>query len=449
MVTDSAGRGGRRLDRLEAVFDDERVVANAGVVLAATLCERLGLEALVDDCVALADSSVGARTGAKVLSLVHAMLLGADSIDDCDVLRAGETSRVLGHRVLAPSTLGTFLRGFTFGHVRQLDRVLAESLRRAWSAGAGPGSGRLVIDLDSFVCEVHGDHKQGAGFGYTHKLGYHPIIATRAGTLETLHIRQRRGSANTQRGAVRFVDELAARVRRAGATGEILVRCRDHRHVDGHGRCDSGFWSYKTIARLEQHDIRYSIGVTLQPHVRAAICQIDETAWQPLADYPPTGVAEIAETTLGERRLIVRRTRLVGKQAELWPDWRHHAFISDRSEELALVESEHRQHAVVELAIRDHKDGALRHMPSGHYPANAAWCVIAALAANIARWTQILGLGVPAPQALATLRRRLLVVPGRITRHGRRTRLRLAARWPWRELWLACLTRLRGLPRLA
>jgi hypothetical protein len=434
MVTDSAGRGGRRLDRLEAVFDDQRVVANAGVLLAATLADRLGVEALVDESVSLSDRSAGSGAGAKVLTLVHAMLLGADSIDDCDVLRVGETARVVGHRVLAPSTLGTFLRGFTFGHVRQLDRVLAEALRRAWASGAGPGSERLVIDLDSFVCEVHGTHKQGAGYGYTHTLGYHPIVATRAGTLETLHIRQRNGSANTQRGAVRFVDELAARVRRAGATGEILLRG------------DSGFWSYKTIRRLEQHEMRYSIGVTLQPHVRAAIGEIDETAWQPLADYPTTGIAQIAETQLGERRLIVRRTRLVGTQAALWPDWRHHAFITDRTDELVLVEREHRQHATVELAIRDHKDGALRHLPSGHYAANAARCVIAALAANIARWTQILGLGQTTPQAQATLRRRLLVVPGRIAHHGRRIRLRLAARWPWREAWLACLTRLRGLP---
>jgi hypothetical protein len=225
-------------------------------------------------------------------------------------------------------------------------------------------------------------------------------------------------------------------VRRAGAVGEILVRA------------DSGFWSYKTIGRLEHHKIRYSIGVTLQPHVRAAIAEIAETAWQPLAEYPATGIAEIAETTLGQRRLVVRRTRLVGKQATLWPDWRYHAFITDRAEELALVEHEHRQHAVVELAIRDHKDGALRHMPSGHYSANAAWCVIAALAANIARWIQLLGLAHTTPQATATLRRRLLVIPGRIAQHGRRMRLRLAARWPWREAWLACLIRLRALPRL-
>jgi hypothetical protein len=436
MVTDSAGRSGRRLDRLEAVFDDERVVANAGVLVASTLAERLGIEALVDQCVVLADRSAASRAGAKVLSLVHAMLLGADSIDDADVLRTGETSRVLGHRVLAPSTLGTFLRAFTFGHVRQLDRVLGEALCRAWQVGGGPGSERLVVDLDSFVVEVHGADKQGAGYGYTHKLGYHPIIATRADTLETLQIRLRRGSANTQRGAKRFVDELVARLRRAGVVGEILVRA------------DSGFWSYKTIAALERHQIRYSIGVTMQAHVRAAIAQIEEASWQPLDDYPTTGIAEIAETTLGERRLVVRRTRLVGEQAALWPDWRHHAFLTDRTDALAVVEREHRQHAVIELAIRDHKDGALRHLPSGHYSANAAWCVIAALAANLARQTQILGSGQTTPQAQATLRRRLLVIPGRIVCHGRRIRLRLAARWPWREQWLACLTRLRGLPRL-
>ncbi|MDP9258183.1 MAG: IS1380 family transposase [Actinomycetota bacterium] len=251
------------------------MVANAGLLLAATLAARLGLERLIDEAVRLREGSGAARAGAKVLSLVHAMLLGADSIDDCDVLRSGETSRVLGHRVLAPSTLGTFLRSFSFGHVRQLDRVLAEALGRAWSAGAGPGRGRLVIDVDSFVCEVYGASKQGAAYGYTHRLGYHPIIATRSDTLETLHIRMRKGSANTQRGAKRFVDELIARVRRAGATGEILVRA------------DSGFWSYDTIGALERHKVRYSIGVTMLPHVRAAVAAIPEAAWQRLPGYPP------------------------------------------------------------------------------------------------------------------------------------------------------------------
>jgi PII-like signaling protein len=436
MVTDCRGRGGRALDRIEPVFDDVRVVANAGVLLAATLAERLGLEALVDDVVDLGERPGAVRPGAKVLSLVNAMLLGADSIDDCQVLRVGETNRVVGHRVLAPSTLGTFLRAFSFGHVRQLDRVLGETLGRAWQVGAGPGEGRLVIDVESFVAEVHGDQKQGAAYGYTRQLGYHPLLATRADTQETLHIRLRKGSANTQRGAKRFVDELVARVRRAGADGEIVVRG------------DAGFWANATIRAFQRHDVRYSIGVAMLPHVRAAVDAIDEAAWQRVDDYPATGIAQIAETRLGEQRLVVRRTQLVGPAAALFPDWRHFAFITDRTEQLALVEREHRQHAVIELAIRDHKDGPLRHLPSGRFFANAAWTVISALAANMARWTSILGLAHTTPQTAATLRRRLLVVPGRLTRHGRRTRLRLPARWPWRHAWLGCLQRLRALPRI-
>src|SRR5947209_8587322 len=162
------------LDRLQVAFDDERLVSEAGIVLVATLAERLGVERLVDRVVRLRSDRPGARNaGRKVMSLVYAMLLGADSIDDCDMLRAGRTRRLLGGWVAAPSTLGTFLRAFTFGHVRQLDRVLGEALTRAWRAGAGPGAGRLTVDVDSFVGEVHGYQKQGAAFGYTKVRGYH------------------------------------------------------------------------------------------------------------------------------------------------------------------------------------------------------------------------------------------------------------------------------------
>src|SRR5680860_729326 len=231
-------------DRSEVAFDDERVIVNAGIVLAVTLGRRLGIEALVDAAVQLGGRPGASRPGRKVLSLVHAMLLGADCVDDCDMLRAGRTEAVLGHKAMAPSTLGTFLRSFTFGHVRQLDRVLAQALRRAWQAGAGPGKGRLVIDIDSFVGEVHGHAKQGAGYGYTGKLGFHPILATRADTSEVLHVRLRKGHANTQRGALRFVDELLARVRKAGAAGQILLRA------------DSGFWNKKVIARLREQGCR-------------------------------------------------------------------------------------------------------------------------------------------------------------------------------------------------
>lgn len=423
-------------DATRVVFDDERVVANAGIVLPAVLAGRLGIEGLVDECVDLGDRPGAAHAGRKVMTLISAMCLGADCIDDCDLLRAGQTRAVLGHEVAAPSTLGTFLRAFTFGHVRQLDRVLAQSLVRAWSAGAGPGEERLVVDVDSFVGEVYGYGKQGAGYGYTHKLGYHPIIATRAGTGEVIHIRARKGSANTSRGALRFVEELIPRVARAGATGEKLLRA------------DSGFWNTKIMNRLQHAGWTYSIGVRQQKAVSAAIAAIPEQDWTVLEDYPERGEAQIAETTLGTRRLIVRRTRLVGDQAELWPDWRHHAFLTNRTEPLAVVEAEHRQHAVVELAIRDLKDQALAHFPSGRFLANAAWTVIAALAHNLLRWTALIGLPDTTVPAARTLRRRLLSIPGRLATTGRRVTLRMPAGWPWHTQFLAALARLRALSSL-
>jgi Transposase DDE domain group 1 len=191
MVQDDGAVG---LDGLAVDFDDERVVSDAGVMLVATLAGRLGVETLAQRLVRLRRDRPGAaNAGRKVMALIYAMLLGADSIDDCEILRAGRTRRLLGGWLPAPSTLGTFLRAFTFGHVRQLDRLLGESLTRAWRAGAGPGDGRLVIDVDSFVGEVCGYLKQGAAYGYTRLFGYHPILATRADTREALHIRLRKG----------------------------------------------------------------------------------------------------------------------------------------------------------------------------------------------------------------------------------------------------------------
>jgi len=423
-----------RLDAVEVRFDDERAVADAGIVLAATLAGRLGIEALVNQAVDLGERPGAANAGAKVMTLVSAMALGADSIEDCDLLRSGRTGAVLGHRVAAPSTLGTFMRGFTFGHVRQLDRVLGEVLRRAWAAGAGPGEERLVVDVDSFVGEVHGHAKQGAAFGYTRQRGYHPILASRADTGEVLHIRCRKGSANTSRGMLRFCEELIARVERAGARGPKLLRA------------DSGFWAKKTFARLDRAGWSYSIGVRLQPHVRSAIEQIEESAWQTLPDYPPTSIAQIAETTLGEERLVIRRVRTLDAQGELLPSFEHYPFATNRTEALAVVEAEHRQHAVVELAIRDLKDQALAHFPSGKFMANAAWTVIAALAHNLLRWSATLGLPGHTVRAARTFRRRLLRMPGRLTRNARRWTLHLPARWPWQRSFIEALTRIRALP---
>jgi hypothetical protein len=424
-------------DATRVLFDDERAVANAGVLLPAVLADRLGIEAVVNRVVDLGEREGGANPGRKVMTLVSAMCLGADCIDDCDVLRSGQTRAVLGHAVAAPSTLGTFLRGFTFGHVRQLDRVLAETLSRAWAVGAGPGDGRLVVDVDSFVGEVYGYDKQGAGYGYTHKRGYHPILATRAQTGEVLHIRARKGSANTSRGALRFVQELIPRLARAGASGPKLLRA------------DSGFENKKITARLQAAGWTYSIGARQHKHIKAAITQIPEPDWQPLADYPETGEAQIAQTMLGAQRLIVRRTRLLGAQAELWPDWRHFAFLTNRTDPLETVEAEHRQHAVVELAIRDLKDQALAHFPSGKFLANAAWTVIAALSHNLLRWTTLIGLPNTVIPTARTLRRRLLGVPGRLVRTARQVTLRMPARWPWETPFLTALERLRELPALA
>ncbi len=422
------------LDGLGVKFDDERVVSDAGVMLVATVAQRLGIEALAAQLVALRRDRPGAaNAGRKVMALIFAMVLGADSIDDAGLLSAGRTRRLLGGWLPAPSTLGTFLRAFTFGHVRQLDALLGQALERAWKAGAGPGEGRLVIDVDSFVGEVCGRLKQGASYGYTKLLGYHPILATRADTREALHIRLRKGSANTQRGMLRFCEELSARLERAGASGTKLLRA------------DSGFWNTKVFEYLEKIGWQYSIGVRMIKTVRAAVEQIDERDWQRI-DYPEEGEAQIAETVYGGRRLVVRRTRLLGAQAELWPEWRHFCLITNRSEDFAAVEAEHRDHAVVEQVIADLKDQALAHFPSGEFHANGAWTVLGALAHNLLRWTQLLGLPETTIRTARTLRRRLLAIPGRLTRHARGWTLHLPARWPWHGDYISALTRIRALP---
>src|SRR5690606_12687730 len=203
----------------------------------------------------------------KVLTLVHAMLADADCIDDANRLRAGSTGQVLGHRVMAPSTLGTFLRAFTFGHVRQLEAAVGKAIERAWGLGAGP-AGTLVVDVDSTICEVHGYQKHGAAYGYTRVLGYHPLLATRADTGEVLHARLRKGSANTARGIVRFVDELLARLDRAGAGEAVIVRA------------DSGFYQDRLLARLARAKVGYTVTIPQRAPVRAVIENIGERAWQ-------------------------------------------------------------------------------------------------------------------------------------------------------------------------
>jgi hypothetical protein len=439
------------VDGVEIAFDDERLVADAGLVLPATLCDRLGAQGVIEDLVRRpSDPAVGAGAGAKALSVAFAMLAGADSIDDVDRLRAGATGAVLGCRPRAATTVGNWLRGLGFGQVRQLDAACGELLRRAWGAGARPE--RLVIDLDSSITQVHGKAKAGARYGHTRVLGYHPIFATSAETGEVIHARLRNGAANAQKGAKRFFEEVIARCRRAGHEGSFLVRA------------DSGFLSYELFRAIRRHGGHFSVAATMQAHVRAAVEAIPDGRWTPIS-YPGSGRAEIAETTIAvdakhrrgahplpERlRLVVRRVLNhdpAHPQQPLFDDYRYFPILTSRTDDLGVVEAEHRDHAQIELVIRDLKDAGLAHVPSGRTYANMAWLVLATLAHNLQRWTAILGLGEGRITQHRTIRNRYLAIPGRLVTHARRWRLRLPAGWPWRERFLAAIERLRALPAL-
>ncbi|MGI8623813.1 MAG: transposase [Solirubrobacteraceae bacterium] len=421
------------LDGVNVVFDDEKVVSDAGIALVATLAQRLGVEALAGDLVRLRrDRSGAANAGRKIMTLVYAMVLGADSIDDTGVLRAGRTGRLLGGWIPAPSTLGTFLRAFTFGHVRQLDALLGRALECAWKGGRRPGRGQVGDRCRQL-------RRRGLRAAQARcRLRLHPAAGL---SPDPRHPRRHaRGAAHPPaEGIGEHAEGDAALHRRADrARGP---RRRDRRQAV---RADSGFWNTKVFERLERAGWQYSIGVRMIKTVRVAVDAIDEDAWTTIEDYPDEGEAQIAETVYGGRRLIVRRTRLVGAQAELWPDWRHFALITNRSEDIALVEAEHRDHAVVEQD--DLKDQALAHFPSGQFSANGAWTVLGVMAHNMPRWTQLLGLPETTIRAARTLRRRLLSVPGRLTRHARGWKLHLPARWPWHGDYISALNKIRALP---
>ena len=278
-------------DRIQIAFDDHRLVANAGLLLPATLAQRLGLGELVDNHVDLGDAPGRANTGDKLMTLVASALAGGDCIDDADVLRTGGTAGTIGCVVKAPSTLGTFLRSFRWGHVRQLDRVSRKLLSRAWAAGAGPGDGPLTIDLDSTMCETYGLAKQGARHhGYTGQRGYHPLLAIAAGTGEVLMARLREGRANTARGAAHFLRETVGRVRHAGATGQLTVRA------------DSGFYAHSVVSVCRKLNVRFSITIRQHARLRNLIEAIPETDWTPIP-YWMDGAADMARPSTPPSRV--------------------------------------------------------------------------------------------------------------------------------------------------
>ncbi|MGO9179845.1 MAG: IS1380 family transposase [Candidatus Limnocylindrales bacterium] len=440
-------RSSHSLDRLHTAFDDDHLVADAGLLLPATLAGHLGLKELVERHLDLGAVPGRAHVDDKVLTLVLSALAGGDSIDDADALRAGGTGRVLGFTVKAASTLGTFLRSFRWGHVRQLDAVSREVLARAWAAGAGPGAEPLTIDLDSTICETYGLQKEGARhYGYTGVRGYHPLLAVAAGTGDVLMARLRGGHANTVRGAAHFLRETIGRVRSAGATGPLTVRA------------DSGFYASEVVAVCRAMDVRFSITVRQHRSLHRLIEAIPEAAWTPIP-YWLDGAADVAETSYtpfaSEKdarpvRLIVRRVKPTpGSQLAFFALYDFHPCITDREGDTLTLEADHRRHAEIENAIRDLKYGVgLNHLPSGRFAANAAWLAVQVMAHNLARWTARIGLNVGIVTT-KTLRRRLFNLAGRLTRSARRWTLHLPARWPWTFDFLTALGKLRAIPLLS
>ena len=355
--------------------------------------------------------------------------------------------------MVAPSTAGSFLRSFTFGHVRQFDKAAELGLVRAWSVGAAPSVAEMTVDLDSTVCEVCGKAKHGAAYGHTKVLGYHPLVAVRSDTGEVLHSRM--GSGSSQRGNVHFARETLARVRRLAPGAAVTVRA------------DAGFFSYDMIAAIGAHGASYSITIPQNAKVKAAIAAIDDDDWASI-EYTRGGEAQVSETTITVGAAatssaaptanppscasITRRSRLLGAQGELWPNWRYHCFVTDRHDlDTKAADAYHRNHATVELAIRDLKEGSgLSRCPSGRFFANGAWLACCVLAHNLARWTARLGKVHPPRQltVAATIPNRLLTVPGRLVNHSHRHKLRLPLNWPWAHTFTTALQRIRSLPLL-
>ncbi|MGH7215411.1 MAG: IS1380 family transposase [Tepidisphaeraceae bacterium] len=437
-------RSSHSLDTLSVQFDDDNAVADAGLLLPATLAQHLGLRELLYDHVSLGDVPGGANVGDKAMTLIASLISGGECIDDADALRAGETDQVLGHWVAAPSTLGTFLRAFSFGHTRQLDVVSRELLARAWDAGAGGDKGEPVtVDVDSTICETYGLNKLGGSkFTYNHVRGYHPLASVVATTGEVVHTRLRGGPSHAGRGAASFVTETVARLRAAGASGEITIRA------------DSGFYNHKVVAACRTADVRFSITAKMMGKaLPQAFRAIPDKDWSPIPYFiDGAAIAEIAYTPFATKkgseacRLIVRRVPPTpGSQLALFTEFSYHAFITDKDGDMVTLEADHRAHAEVENTIRDLKYGmGLNHMPSGRFGANAAWLCLNAIAHNLVRWVSRIGLCETLVMT-KTMRRRYFSMPGRITTSARKDTLHLPTAWPWAARFSAALVALRAI----
>ena len=442
------------------MFDDPNLVSSAGLVPVLALADLADLRGLADAHLSV-PTDKGAHAGLKVASLVAGMVAGADCIDDMALLRHGGMNKVV-NGAYAPSTLGSFLRAFTFGHVRQLDALASRFLtglagRAPLLAGGDLQSGPILVDVDDTIIEVHGYAKQGAGFGYSGVRGLNALLATVTTTGSAPLVvaqRLRKGSCGSPRGAKRLVaDALKTVTKLVGADSgrKPLLRA------------DSAFYGAAVVGAAIRAGADVSLTVRMNPQVKAAIAAIAEAAWTTI-EYPDavydeaTGGwvsrAEVAETpftafTSKKRteqilgRLVVRRIpdlnpRATTGQNPLFDTWRFHAFFTTTDpDDLDTVAADktHRGHAIIEQVHADLKNSALAHLPSGKFNANAAWLVLAVIAFNLTRAAAAIAGPDLAKTTTATIRRKLIAVPARIATSARRITMHLPTGWPWETAW--------------
>jgi hypothetical protein len=438
------------------VFDDGNLVSCAGLVPVMTLAEQTGLGRLLADKVLIAAPRIksgAANPAPKLATLVAGMIAGADCIDDINVLRSGGMKTVFDG-VYAPSTVGTLLREFTFGHARQLESVLREHLvALCGRVQLLPGADQQVfIDIDSLLRPVYGHAKQGASYGHTKiagkqilRKGLSPLattISTPGAAPVIAGMRLRAGRANSGKGAARMVAQAISTARAAGAGGKILVRG------------DSAYGNRKVVRACVRHGAQFSLVMTRNAAIDRVIATIDDDAWTPVSypgavRDPDTGawisdaeVAEIPYTAFASTkdritaRLVVRRVKDARFPDALFPVWRYHPFLTNTELPVEAADITHRQHAIIETVFADLIDGPLAHIPSGRFGANSAWILGAAIAHNLLRATGVLAGDRHTRARGATLRRRVINVPARLARPQHRPALHLPSHWPWSKAWL-------------
>ena len=439
------------------MFDEDNLVSCAGLVPVMTLAEQTGLARLLDEKVHITAPRIksgSANPAPKLATLVAGMCAGADCIDDIDVLRSGGMKTLFGG-VYAPSTVGTLLREFTFGHARQLESVLREHLvALCGRVDLLPGADqRVFVDIDSLLRPVYGHAKQGASYGHTKiagkqilRKGLSPLattISTPGAAPVIAGMRLRAGQAGSGKGAGRMVAQAIGTARAGGASGPILVRG------------DSAYGNRKVVRACRRAGAQFSLVMTRNPAVDRALAAIDEDAWTPVSypgavRDPDTGawisdaeVAEISYTAFASTpdritaRLVVRRVKDARFPDALFPVWRYHPFFTNTDLPVEAADITHRQHAIIETVFADLIDGPLAHIPSGRFGANSAWVLCAAIAHNLLRAAGVLAGARHTRARASTLRRKIVNVGARLARPQHRPILHLPTHWPWSKHWLA------------